>query len=71
MSPGLFKYFADESVGVFYMNWDLENAAPSSTYTPPPSSTWSEPTSTSTWTPPIPTSFSSLVDLFFLLFYRV
>lgn len=60
MSPGLFKYFASESVGVFYMNWSPAGAAapsPTSTYTPPPpTSTYTPPPPTSTYTPPPPTS---------------
>ncbi|KAH9813762.1 Non-catalytic module family EXPN [Melampsora americana] len=57
MSPGLFKYFASEDVGVFYMTWSVgggggggdEPKAPTPTYVPPPAPV---PSHTAVATPP-------------------
>ncbi|GAA5848680.1 hypothetical protein JCM8547_004594 [Rhodosporidiobolus lusitaniae] len=63
MSPGLFKYFASESVGVFYMTWEAGDGAAQTTTTTTtqkktttttsykPTTTWTPTTTTTTWSP--------------------
>ncbi|KAH9952197.1 hypothetical protein B0H21DRAFT_18241 [Amylocystis lapponica] len=55
LSPGLFSFFADTSMGEIYGTWDYNTGASStSTSSPPPTPTYTPPSST--WQPPPPTS---------------
>ncbi|CUA72320.1 hypothetical protein RSOLAG22IIIB_00986 [Rhizoctonia solani] len=60
LSEGLFKYFADTSVGVFQMTWtfDGDSPAPTSTKKPDPTTTKKpDPEPTTTWKPEPTTSW--------------
>ncbi|KAG0143671.1 hypothetical protein CROQUDRAFT_660940 [Cronartium quercuum f. sp. fusiforme G11] len=48
MSPALFKYFASEDAGVFYMSWSMKDGGGDSSYSKGTSSA-----STPTYTPPV------------------
>lgn len=60
MSPALFNYFADPSVGIFYMSWTSGGGDPAPAPAPAPTTpvyVAPEPTTTTPkYTPPPPTS---------------